>query len=75
MFSWRYFNFFGAEVRRSNVIFSKSIKGYLIRLIEMQGRFFVNLFHPNGYFKSFRFSSVLPAYAFLSKLISSIKSK
>ncbi|MBS3946251.1 MAG: hypothetical protein KGZ42_12180 [Melioribacter sp.] len=62
-------------MRSSILLFSKSLKGYLIRLKFVQGTYYVNLFHPNGYFKSFRFNSVLPAYAFISKIISCLKSK
>lgn len=60
-------------MQKSTVLFSKIVKGYLVRLVSVQGSIYVNLFQPNGHFSSHRFASVLPAYAFISFLINKLK--
>jgi len=52
---------------------SKRHKGFLIRLVQSNQNFFVNVFTPSGAFHSQSFKTLSSAYTFLNALIKSLK--
>lgn len=60
-------------MQNSKVLFSKIVNGYLVRLVSVQGNFYVNLFQPNGHFSSNKFSSVDAAYSFIGFITKQLK--
>ena len=55
------------------VFYSKSHKGFLIRLIQSNQKFFVNVFTPSGAFHSQSFKTFSSANTFLNAFIKSLK--
>ncbi|MCL6097705.1 MAG: hypothetical protein M1391_03935 [Bacteroidetes bacterium] len=59
----------------TKVLFHQVVNGHTIRLVNVKGSIYVNLFLPSGHFSSHMFPSVLPAYAFVSFLIKKFNKK
>ncbi|MEW6506153.1 MAG: hypothetical protein AB1432_00250 [Bacteroidota bacterium] len=55
------------------VHYSKRYKGFLIRLVQSNKNFFVNVLTGKGALHSYNFTSLATAYTFLNAFIKSLK--
>jgi len=69
-----FFNGVKGRVMASVIVhYSKRHKGFLIRLVQSNQNFFVNVFTGKGALHSYNFTSLATAYTFLNAFIKSIK--
>ena len=69
-----FFNGAKGRVMLSVIVhYSKRHKGFLIRLVQLNQNFFVNVFTPSGSFHSQSFKTYTAANTFLNAFIKSIK--
>jgi len=69
-----FFNSVKGRVMASVIVhYSKRHKGFLIRLVQSNQKFFLNVFTGKGALHSYSFTSLSTAYTFLNAFIKSLK--